>query len=299
MIVRFVLGVLLAIAGIAALAQERDVLLGVVEEVPGAYAGERSSTKVRALFSRKSTGWAAYKSNCADPECLVAVAGEYPREVTWFVGLDGRQIGRVVARTPNAFSFYAHVGLQDIVDGKAPAIGKPSYEYGGFGGHELHRPLVAVSKPYFNDPMLWKRAKITLEVRERGLALLKAKMPKLCREGPSDQKPLVPFRYGTKDLGIRAHRSSSGAWILTVNVKDAYYCDGGGGDGSFDLQAFAVTAAGKSQFLGVGLMLVDAGDYDNDGQSELVFALSQYNRGGYVLFSANFTEQARFEFGYH
>lgn len=299
MITRFFLGALLAIAGISALAQEKDVVIGVVEEVPGVCAGERSSMKVRALFSRKSSGWAAYKSNCADSECLMTVTGEYPREVTWFVGLNGRQIGRVVARTPNSFQLYAHIGLQDIVDGKAPAVGKRSYEYGGFGGNELRRPLVAASKPYFNDPILWKRTKITLEVRERVLALLKAKMPKLCREGLSDEKPLVPFRYGTKNLEIRAHRSNNGAWILTVGVKGAYYCEGGAGDGSPDLQAFAVTAAGKSQFLGSGLMLVDAGDYDNDGESELVFALSQYNRGGYVLFSADFTERARFDFGYH
>lgn len=44
----------------------------------------------------------------------------------------------------------------------------------------------------------------------------------------------------------------------------------------------------RAQAIGVtcpGLMLLDAGDYDEDGHSELVFALSLYNRGGCVLFS--------------
>jgi hypothetical protein len=300
MIARFLQTSLLAlIVSVSALARSEDVLLGVLEEVPGVYAGESITAKVRAIFARKGLRWEAYKSDCPDLGCLSAVTTEYPAEVTWFVGLDGLKIGQVVARTPSNFAFYAHIGLQDIVDGRPPVVGKPSSEYGGFGGHQLHRPLVTDSKPYFKDPALWKRIKITSQIRKRALALLRERVPELCKEGDSDDDSLVPFHYAAKDLRVRAHRSKDGWLVMTIAVEGAYYCGGGDGDGSFDVQGFAIDPDGKAQFLGAGLTLLDAGDYDADGQSELVFALSLYNRGGYVLFSKDFAEQTRFEFGYH
>ena len=53
------------------------------------------------------------------------------------------------------------------------------------------------------------------------------------------------------------------------------------------------------RFLGSRMWLVDAGDYDNDGKSELVFSIDDYNRGGYRLFYDDFSRSAKFEFGYH
>jgi hypothetical protein len=47
------------------------------------------------------------------------------------------------------------------------------------------------------------------------------------------------------------------------------------------------------------MWLVDAGDYDNDGKSELVFSIDRYNRGGYELFYDDFKKRTIFEFGYH
>jgi hypothetical protein len=51
--------------------------------------------------------------------------------------------------------------------------------------------------------------------------------------------------------------------------------------------------------LGNGIWLVDAGDYDNDGKSELVFSIDRYNQGGYELFYDDFKKHATFEYGYH
>jgi hypothetical protein len=291
--------ILLGTVSVAVAAQDDAVLLGALEDIPGVYAGQSNSRKVRILFTSKDSKWTAYPSECSDPDCLRTITNQYPQDVNWFVVLDGRKIGEVMARTPKDFGFYAYIGLQDIISGTAPVIGKRSYEFSGFGGGDVYRPLVAVSKPYFKDPALWKRAKVTSEIRKQAYTLLRDKGPSLCKEGPSDEQPLVPLRYGTEDLGIRAHRSKDGWLIMTITLKGAYYCNGGDGDGLLDAQTFAVNPAGTARLLGAGLVLVDAGDYDGDGRSELMFALSLYNRGGYVLFSDDFTEQARFVFSYH
>jgi hypothetical protein len=47
------------------------------------------------------------------------------------------------------------------------------------------------------------------------------------------------------------------------------------------------------------MWLVDAGDYGNHGNSEIVFSIDDYNHGGYKLFYDHFQKKAVFEFGYH
>ena len=53
------------------------------------------------------------------------------------------------------------------------------------------------------------------------------------------------------------------------------------------------------RYIGAGMWLVDSGDYDNDGKSELLFSIDRENRGGYELFYDGFKNHAIFEFGYH
>ena len=299
MIKHFFYVILLGAVSVVLAAQDDAVLLGVLEDIPGVYAGQSNSRKVRILFTRKDSKWIAYQSECSEPECLKRLTNQYPQNVHWFVGLDGRQIGEVMATTPKDFGFYAQIGLQDIISGTAPVIGRRSHEFSGFAEGDVYRPLVTVSKPYFKDPALWKRVKVTSRIRKQAYTLLRDKGPSVCKEGPADTQPLVPLRYGAEDLGIRAHRSKDGWLIMNITVGGGYYCNGGDGDGLLDAQTFAINPAGRAQFLGAGLMLVDAGDYDGDGRSELMFALSLYNRSGYVLFSDDLTEQARFVFSYH
>jgi len=47
------------------------------------------------------------------------------------------------------------------------------------------------------------------------------------------------------------------------------------------------------------IMLVDAGDYDGDGDSEVIFWVSRYNHDGYVLFYKQLSRFVEFSWGYH
>jgi hypothetical protein len=62
---------------------------------------------------------------------------------------------------------------------------------------------------------------------------------------------------------------------------------------------YVIHPGGEITFLDQEMWLVDAGDYDNDGKSEVVFAIDGYDRGGYKLFYDDFRKNATFEFSYH
>lgn len=127
--------------------------LGVLEEVPGVYAGEPSHRAVRVIFEKNRNAWKALPSECPDQKCLSSIASSYPREVKWVVTFDGRKIGEITGRTPADFNFYSHVGLQEISgSGAVPTIGQRSAEFGGFLDTAVYRPLVTNSQPYFTDP---------------------------------------------------------------------------------------------------------------------------------------------------
>jgi len=53
------------------------------------------------------------------------------------------------------------------------------------------------------------------------------------------------------------------------------------------------------RYLGNQMALIDAGDYDGDGRSELLFWFSGYDRDGYVLMSEGFVRRASFLWNYH
>ena len=62
---------------------------------------------------------------------------------------------------------------------------------------------------------------------------------------------------------------------------------------------FTINPEHSVQYLGQDIWLLDAGDYDNDGRSEVVFVIEGYNRGGYELFYDDFRKHAIFEYSYH
>jgi hypothetical protein len=92
--------------------------------------------------------------------------------------------------------------------------------------------------------------------------------------------------------------SSNRNWLIVEFELSKYRCDGICGE-AFTPQWFVITPEQEVRFLGSNMWLVDTGDYDNDGKSELVFSIDDYNRGGYMLFYDDFSREAVFEFNYH
>ena len=296
-----VLLIFLMLTSTAAQTLGQSIVLGVLEDVPGDYAGASNSHGVRVVFQKQGTNWQAFPSNCVDQDCLKTVASQYPQEVVWTIAFDGRSLGQITGRTPKDFSFYSHVGLQEVVgEGSVPAIGKKSTEYGGFDGASVYRPLVANSQPYFKDPESWKPAQPSADLVRLLRRQFRQKFPKLCKASKQDEAKLEPFLYRDQDIKlVKAYASKKGWTLARLHLAQATHCDDAEADFEIGDTWFVAGPQNSVQYLDQGMWLVDAGDYDNDGKSELIFSIDRYNSGGYELFYDDFTKHVIFEFGYH
>lgn len=282
---------LLILIALYSYAAEPAIILGVLEEIPSRYVGEPSFRAVRVAFQKKGREWQSFPGDCPDQACLKTIASEYPPSVTWSISFSGRSLGQLTASTPKEFEHYSAVGLQKITSKEPiPAIGKRSAEFGGFLGSAVLRPLIADSQPHSNDPDSWKPTRPSSELAASLRLAFRKKFPKVsnCASQP----------YRDADIKLNKTYSSNKGWSAVQLLLTGNRCDGPQDDPFID-QWFAVTPHGEAIFLGQGMWLVDAGDYDNDGKSEVVFAIDRYNQGGYELFYDDFKGHAVFHFSFH
>ena len=129
-------------------------------------------------------------------------------------------------------------------------------------------------------------------------------MPKIIRtlgtgNCVSDADAWVSHRAdGIPTATDNSYRDNAGRELVSVNVDVAgLECD-------FDYDPYLKTlvfliAGGEVRLIGPDSQLVDAGDYDNDGKSEVLFWRGGYNRDGYTLFYDDFHQHVNYWWGYH
>jgi len=293
-----IVSIFLALSITSSYASPQDIVLGVLEDVPGTYVGDSNSWHVRATFHKTQSGWQAFPSSCPDQSCLKSIVAQYPAEISWTFGLDDKILGKVTTQTPRDFELYSHIGLQNITSGSVPTLGKRSSEFGGFTDAEVYRPLVANSQPYFKDPDLWKPAPKSDDLTALLRGQFRKKYPRVSNCRSPEENVAKVWQYRDEDIKIEKTYSSNKGWFIASIQLQEYRCDGPSDD-AFVEQLFEVNPERQVSFLGAGMILVDAGDYDNDGKSELLFSITDYNRGGYKLFYDKFTKSVEFKFNYH
>jgi hypothetical protein len=290
----------LVLSVLSATALGQVVVLGILEDNHGWYAGEPNFRAVRVVFQRVGLEWKPFPSDCPDQQCLNSVAAKYPHEMKWTVTFDGKNVGQITSYTPNEFKWYAAVGQQEIADtGHVPTIGKRSSEFGGYAERTVYRPLVANSQPYFKDPEEWKPTQPSPDLVSQLQRAFRKQFPHLCRLGGPNSSEMNPFPYRNEEVKVvKTYRSNTG-WALSRLHLEAVDCADVEAGFDIDDPWFVVSPVQSVKYLDSGIWLVDAGDYDNDGRSELVFSINRDNRGGYMLFYDDFKKRASFEFNYH
>jgi hypothetical protein len=277
----------------------QQIVLGVLEDNPGHYSGDPNPRAVRAVFKKNGPDWEPFPSHCPDQDCLKKIASNYPGEVTWTVAFDGKNLGQVTANTPKEYGWYSSVGQEEITSkGPVPTIGERSSDFAGWPDAPVYRPLMAISQPYFKDPESWKPAQLSSDLSTLLRGQFRKKFPKVTNcESPDENVP-NPWSYRDQNIKILKSYSARNGWSIARLRLEEHRCDGPPDD-SFSDQWFAISPDGQVRFLDHGMRLVDAGDYDNDGKSELVFSIDRYNHGGYELFYDDFEKHVTFEYNYH
>lgn len=293
---------ILVLAGFASLAlvsvgqPAKRVVLGVLEDQPGVYADQPHFRDVRVLFEKSGGTWKSFPADCFTQNCTE----DFPLAMKWTIGLHGKILGHVASRVSREFTFYSEIGMQKIISaGSVPTFGKRSEAFSGYWGEPVYRPLVANSQANFQDPRNWRPAHLS----GAALAVLRRRFRQQfphvenCRN-PYESKA-VPWAYQDKNIHLLDAYASSGGWMLASLELGPSRCDYSADDLAYSDWSYLVRPDGGVEVLGDGLTFLDAGDYDGDGSTEVLFQIAGDNLGGYELFYDQFRKHVSFKFGYH
>jgi hypothetical protein len=272
----------------------RTLYIGVLddarEEMLDWKPGVAKQRIIRPAFEKTPTGWKQVDSS------------SFPAHMSWTVAFDGKDLGQVESQVSSEEGLTA---VQKILTSASaiPAVGSPSQQFAGLmavGPTKARRPLVVISEPYFHDPDGWKRTKLPDEISGLVRKAFRREYPHVdrCKE-EQIVEPNWKFSDSALTLPI-AYSSNKHSFLVkaSLNAGDCGWVDQP--DDPLSEPWFFVSGDGTVRRIGSFMSLLDAGDYDNDGKSEVVFLLSQgENTDGFVLFDASFKKQASALWHYH
>ena len=256
---------------------------------------------VRVLFFKSGNEWHSL-------EKVIADSNLYPSLINWFIAFDGKEIGTFHSKIApikfkDALWTYPRDAYHSPVEKKLPTIGNPDSNFMSWSFEENYRPLVVVSKDNCNDPENWKpylpnrtdiskiypiyKEYILKRLNIDTLDILKLKYLKSYQSNTLNQLIQIGMITEINDAEyvqypIWIYKSNAGEIRNLSKVIDYGFCQ----DEFEDDDLSSCT-------------LVDAGDYDADGKTEVVFWSSRYNGDGYVLFYNDFNKMTDFVWSYH
>ena len=158
---------------------------------------------------------------------------------------------------------------------------------------------MVVSEPNHLDPETWRQTESTPKERTVAFGMFRKVVVEANRCSAENINRYIPFDYTIDDIQfMKSYRDQKGQALVRLGLDyDKYFCDG-----PTDLEWLPrwILVGDKISDLGTIKDLVDAGDYDKDGKSELIFLFSGYDRGGYIMLYGNeYSKRIDFIWGYH
>lgn len=265
------------------------ILLGMLEQ--HAQCRETPAPAVRALFARDGNGW-------------VSLAGEAPptfdlTDLHWTIAFDGQSLGVVRTSDPGSDNGMLWARDRDYrlsvpEDQALPAIANLREEFGGWCHLPEVRPLVVNLRPLYQDPDQWRPFVVGAGYRDLLFEAFKQALgePLRCLDLPRDQV------LGAGDLMVhKAYRDVAGRQLVALRLMpDGEKCIDQRGLKS-PVVWFAI--ADDVRYIGSDLEFIDAGDYDADGESEIMFWYSAYSEDGYSLLFDGLSRRADYHWKYH
>jgi hypothetical protein len=279
------------------------IYVGILDDAREAFGGEKTS-----IFKRRIV-MPAFENRDAEWH---AVTHFWPHSMKWTVAFDGRNLGEVESQASSVEADQINSNdsrAKELIvtpEAKVPTVGKPSREFAGisslFGLNAVRRPLVVVSKPYYRDPDGWKRTQLREPIAGLVRETFRRQYPHVdrCKDEEIAERD---WKFPDSALSVRAaYASNKNSFLVAVNL-DAGDCGWGGRPDeptdSFVFQWFLVEADRSVRRIGGFEVLLDAGDYDNDGRSELIFfSTRSESSDAYDLLYDNLQKRVELEVGY-
>jgi hypothetical protein len=181
-----------------------------------------------------------------------------------------------------------------------PSVGQRSTMFAGLAVKKVRRPLVAISKPNFQDPDGWKRMPVPQQAAASVIKAFRDDYPHVDRCGDEE---IVERHWKFPDSAMSfpiAYGSNKHSFLIKTNLaagKCGYVDDP---NDPTSEPWFLVASDGTARRIGSFLTLLDAGDYDADGKSEVVFFLRRgEDTDGFVLFEPTFQKLVILDWHYH
>ena len=186
------------------------------------------------------------------------------------------------------------VSVVDKIDDKLSKLVVENKNYCQWMGN-CSKPLIVTTQPY-TDPEKWQQVK--MEMDSKIIAEVIKTIPEYdsCKAGEEEST-----KVQTKQADIsytEAYTNKNGASIVGFQLNPKLDTCEYVYDDSFATQWFYIKD-GNVKHLGDFITPIGAGDFDNDGKSEWIFAKYAYNDDGYILFTDNFNNQLVTEWSYH
>lgn len=251
---------------------------------------------VRPLFARTKDRWIPLvSSDSAAPFDL--------HSVEWTVAFDGRNLGTVRTTDAGFHSEYAWTYPRDrrldvAASPPPPRMPNSRHAFQGWCSAPPTRPLVLVTLGNYRDPDHWERFDPPSLLQTQLFADFRKAVGRVMN-CPEDPEKAVPFAYTPKHVVVRSgYRDRSGRKLVALQLRGTFDgCDGLPDGDEWSVHWFLLDRG--TRYIGANLELVDAGDYDGDGASEILFWRSEYNLDGYALFYDGLRRHVDFSWSYH
>ena len=268
------------------LERSKNPILGVLEHYD---SGKKKGHGVRVVFYKESEQWKAFPMSFNNEKELSQVVRYFPQAVTWTICFDGRSLGSLASKTPQSYDRYADIGMQEITSkASVPTVGQPSALFSGWPGGRTYRPLILNSRPYCVDPSKWRPG----QPQQRQISAIKDYLHKTFQVSASKlSKARIKVNkcYGS-DLRQAKLISVDIAGIKLIPVDS---------EDDQNTAAWFYIKEGEIRYLGSNMLLVDIGDYDQNGAEEAMFKIQRYNNDGYTLYYDGFNKKVEFSWAYH
>jgi hypothetical protein len=165
-------------------------------------------------------------------------------------------------------------------------------DFSGWMATPVYRPLVVSTSPSCTDPDSWKPFNPT--PADIATALDHADTSLINRASSAAErnfKVLKSYSSQSERLLCMVFDVNSAA---PSDTNDFIYSD----SDNTRLAWFLLNGS-SCVYLRSNMLLLDAGDYDNDGKVEVVFKFEEYDHDGYILYYDDFRQMSLFGWSYH